>query len=97
MEVLNFFESYWQVITGIILISIGAVKFFYEMKALQERVKILEQSLSDNYTNDTMAKEDVTLRLTQIDTKIDTFGLRLESFQKAMKAILKELKIPDML
>lgn len=97
MELLGFLENHYQIIAAIILVSIGAVKFFYDMKGLSVRVKILEQSLADNFENDTQSKDEMTSKVAAMDKKLDGFGTKLNSFQKALKAILNRLDIPDML
>ena len=91
MEVLNILEHYWAVFSGFAVIIAGAFKFFYDMRAMQARVKILEDSLEANYQNDTDAKETVTKKLTRMDRKFDYFSTIIQMMAEKM-----QLKIPVM-
>jgi len=60
------------------------------LKHTIERIVILETQLSDNDQGDVEREKHLSDRLTGVENSIN-------KFEKALKAILKHLKIPDML
>lgn len=68
-----------------------------EQEAIRERLSNVEESLDQNYQNDTASKEEVLKRLSGFDKKMETFSNKLDTFGKAIKAVLKKLEIPDLL
>lgn len=90
MEILNFLESYWQVLTGVVLVFIGAAKAVYDIRGLQRRIATVENELQKNFTNDTEAKETVTKKLTRMDRKFDYFGTVIQVMASHL-----QIKIPE--
>ena len=97
MEILDQIIHYWPLLAFVLALIGGAVKFYYDMRAVQARLSNVEQSLDQNYQNDTESKEEVSKKITELDNKMTKFSAKMDQFGKALKAILKELKIPDLL
>ena len=86
MEVLNqieFIIGLGVLVSGMV-ISIG--KFFYDIKRLGERVTELEGQMSENQKGDNQVAD----RIKEVETTLTTVV-------KALRAIMKQLKIPDLL
>lgn len=83
IEILN---NHWQLIVTLCLIIAGGFRFYYANQSLRERVTKLEVKMKENYAADG-----------EVATRIGKMETSLETLVKAVKAILKQLKIPDIL
>jgi len=83
-------ESHKYTLGLLVSFVFGAYRFYLETKDLKGRVIKLEKSLEENTKEDAKSEKDLSERMTGVENAID-------KFEKALKAILKHLKIPDML
>ncbi|MDA1120882.1 MAG: hypothetical protein O2887_10410 [Bacteroidetes bacterium] len=86
MGIIEFVYNYWELILSLAALIAWGFKQYYTMQHMSERVTGLEEKIKINYEVDL-----------QVTSRIDKIDNTLGQLLKSVRAIMKHLKMPDIL